>query len=748
MRRRAILRFEELTDELERDLRDIIKPRKSCKDLPAFNVSFVSADRLLNLDCPQGHNCTRYYNLRLLKTFRLTDAPGETPSIEPALHWIRKNKNLFEPLFRSADYLEKHSHSHFDRFCQALEVLDSLLDGNNKLKGRDNRSEFENAAAKVHDLLIEAIAAMPYKGLLPGALDHIFFHEGWDNSFAQLPRFCLKFGDEDKPGKVWSPDCDTYKSKKQAFTLLKQAKELIPLAAFPDRQSSHNDSHALGTLYIDQFINWFTIGLPPDIDGADNLSPYKGAGKDLRGLALPVYHFHTKEGQPVGGFEGWLVLLVDAKTKPQSLARLSKCLIRDGAAALSFACRSFSRRVREERMRELVEKEWTTHTTDPRSFTLAHFPEYDGWTVEKEPAAPVPKKEDHWLFAFLMKNGVNFEIYDKHPHSVKTANSQEVPAVFHDIREATHIAVWPPKRKGEALRDQTPPLVFRKRDDTILPSDHNDLVAYGFHITQSIHQIYEAATLKQKSEDTATNLLAQDFAHQIQHVSKAIWDRWLISPQSWDGLISKLPIEEADQLRQHFKIAPIPGLFQHVSNILGLWSAYKLDNLFPSELRTNKYCTLHDVLSKASALAASEWIAFRSKGWTISTPQRTRNVVEISKAAKILVEGCSIGSTQGTLVAEWEGGDEIIIGHTRLFQALYFNAFRHANASVNVRWDPADSKLSLSNPVSDSRNSAGNGDAVIRNLAHCLGLSITEGTIHNGVFIRSITDTESRWRHL
>jgi len=504
--RRAILRFEELTDELERDLRDITAAEGNSNNLPDFAVSFVSVDRLLELDCSEGHECTRYYNLRLIKTYRLTDPekPDYEDKIAPAFHWIRKNKKLFRPLFDCADLLEKHSHNHFDKLCHALDSIDSLLNDTNQPKSDAERPQYEREAARIHDLLAEAIAAMPYKGLLPKALDDIFyFGSDWQRPVPGAARFRLKFEDS----KVWSADSDRHRDEESAVTLLKQADELIPIEPFLQEwgeEKTREDTTALGELYIDQFINWFTLGITPDKTGADRKSPYQSVVKDLDGLALPAYHFHTKNGQPVGGFEGWLVLIVRPETNDEDLHRLSQKLTSNGRSAFMLACRSFSRRVREERMRELVEKEWTAHTTDLRSFTLAHFPEYDGWLAEKEqePTTSIPQIEEHWLFAFLRMDGGQFLVYDKPPDPATTADSQDKTAVFHDSSDVTHVAVWPPSRNGHTPSHDTPPLIFRKRDDTILPKTdsnegHDNLVAYGFHITQSVHQIYEAARIKE-----------------------------------------------------------------------------------------------------------------------------------------------------------------------------------------------------------------------------------------------------------
>jgi hypothetical protein len=751
--RRAILRFEELTDELERDLRDIIASQESGKDLPAFNVSFVSADRLLNLDCSQGHNCTRYYNLRLLKTFRLTDSPDETYPIEPALHWIRNNKNLFEPLFRSADHLEKHSHNHFDRFCKALGAVDSLLNAST-LKKPENRSEsekdadqakVENAVAKVHDLLIEAIAAMPYKGLLPGALDHIFFTKGWQKPFTKPASFCLQFGKENELGRVWSADSDEkYKTKEDAYPLVKEAKELIPLEAFPCERRTDKDPAELGTLYIDQFINWFTLGLQPDANGADNPSPYKGANKDLKGLALPVYHFHSRNGEPVGGFEGWLVVIVDSETKETDLQSISQTLSTDGRSALLLASRSFSRRVREERMRELIEKEWTKHTTDPRSFTFEHFPEYDGWTVEKEFSAIVSKKEEHWLFAFLKNKDGIYHIYDKPPLSEEKASKQEKLSAFHDGREITHIAVWLPNLKGQAPRNQIPPLIFRKRDDTILPADHNDLVAYGFHITQSIHQIYESARLRHKVGETAGELLAQDLAHQIQHISVAISDRWMIPCTSWNRILHEVGEGRSAQLnsiiKTGYKVAPVPEIYDHVERILGLWTATKTEGLFPVNERIEQnICYLKEVLSKAASIAMSEWICSELKGITLDTSKGISHALARLRMAGKLNKMCSYENVEHIAVGKWNDSKRLI-NLVRLYQTIYFNAFRHATKPIDAKVkSKRPLSISLSNSSVTTPGAANRGERVIQNLAEAVQCR-AEWKYENGIFIRSIQD--------
>lgn len=530
---RSILRFVELADQLARDLCTILLPDcerlwEQNQDAPApLGVYFVSVDRHSPLEPRSAENPTpvRYYNLRLLKTFRLTDDPDEEFRIKPVWDWIKDKKNYpaFQPLFQCADFLEEHSRDHYKLFEQCIEEANTL-DALPALDAQDDRDSLgkqeKDIAERVHDLLVEAIAAMPYTGLLPSALDRWFYTDKWRLKTAEPVLFSLKFGDPQEPhdGKVifsYSKNWfGRYSSK--VIPLRKQETGLIPSEAFGKmpKNAAKKAAELLGGLYIKTFINWFTLGATPSVptEKSDG-SPYDQASKDIEGFALPIHHFFDRAGNQVGGFEGWVVVYDERIGNASYKRAFTKA--RRNKKAVTLALRSFSRRIREERLRELIEKEWLT-TSDCHSFTLHHFQEFDGWIPEKREDFGLPCREEHWQFAFLagkeevFEEGkaprIRFTLYDK----LGPSSTRE-----HDPRKITHIAVCPPFHRGGTSEPEKP-LLFRRREDTILPEDHHDLVDYGFHITQAVGQIYNAARLKEKAAQEANLQGRVSVSHSLQ----------------------------------------------------------------------------------------------------------------------------------------------------------------------------------------------------------------------------------------
>lgn len=499
---RAILRFRELADEFARDLNEILRATRSDNSLeerpPNIGVYFISSDRNPDLlpDSYPDQDCCRYYNLRLLETYRLTGPDNEEIPIKPALDWIKVHFTDFEPLFRCSDHLENHQHDHYAQFERLVEAL----------KAERKSEKIFQLAEQVHDLIVEAISAMPYTGLLPSALDEGFRKENYLDLTVPV-QFDLKFGDKENDGKVCFP---CFKKIKKV-DLKKNPDSLISRKAFKD--NGEKQAKDLGRLYIGQFINWFTLGFDPVADSSKMDSPYqfKGHSGDLEGLALPVFHFHDHAGEPVGGCEGWAVIHFSTDPLSAKLAKTGFSMVRSkliqAKAAFHLACRSFSRRVREERMRELIEKEWSGRVSDPRGFTLAHFNEFDGWIADSSLTLEFTNLEPHWIFCFLRQKNNTVQIYDE-KQSGEDSNQHANVSKFYEPSLITHVAVVPPLR-GK-LPDWTKPLIFCKRRDTLLPPLHDDVVKYGFHITQSVHQIYEMASLKQarQKQDLQSGFLA------------------------------------------------------------------------------------------------------------------------------------------------------------------------------------------------------------------------------------------------
>ena len=490
---RTVLRFKIVADELCNALKSI---------MPEIDgVLFVSADRTEEID--EVRSCSppqRYYNLRLLQTCQFTNEE----EIKPLWNWLLKNADQFEVLFRLAANVENKA-NRFPRFNELIAEAN---------KSPADPKKLRRLKESVHDLLIEAIAVMPYTHLLPSVFDSVFFKNSW-KSTNDKP-YWFEFNGKEKKVEVWEFDgfVKQCPNNLPELDFSDRCQDLIAQGHFAAKGSPKDmeDRKALGELYLNVFINDFMLGSdlknPKPIED-EWYSPYrkrKGNLKSVKGFFIPVYHFQDSKGKSAGGFEGWMIAIfnkepeVSAQNQPRSHNE-----------AFKLALRGFAQRLSWERMRELTEKDWGG-AVSPREFTLQHYQHFGGWegVPDGQISLPPVPPDEVFMFGWLDKGEtMEFQIYSADPRK----EAPEYIAI--KIAKITHVAVVPPAQQSRSNEASNQPFLFKIRPDTILPAEHHDLVSYGFHIARSVTIIYESACLREAQRTSGLLASAHDYSKQV-----------------------------------------------------------------------------------------------------------------------------------------------------------------------------------------------------------------------------------------
>ena len=541
---RTILRFQELAKELRQDLEAIPSLLPGSLRIKDNGVLFISADR----SEWRFVAASRYYNLRLLKCFKFTN------SVWGDKVWsaIQNNVEEFECLFKVVAACGT-SANRFDDFKKAVTSSDQKL---------------------AHNLLIDAIAVFPYTGVLPGALDSLLMRSKVNWSSPEEPKWFKLY-----KGKkcTLQPIIDFDLSRAaNALATGNVDRKPISMELFPSSmQFCRTDLNDLQRLYFN-FIDYFLLLVPLEKDERSVWTPFaepsssqvKTVAEDeeihLQGFAVPLYDFWDSKSNPVGGFEGWVVVQVDEQRDPgkpnnslattdqprtatdasivseeqrlhggdDSTEELRKCqeelrkcqeelrkcqeeLANLRIRAIREALQKFALQINDERMRELVEREWAD-TTSPEEFALKHYQYFGGWCGEELLRSGQPRKglDD------LQNECISFGHWEKGTWTIIEGK---------DKASITHIAIQLPAENHKAQRVDHNDTVFilRKQLDTILPSSckdsaNEDLDDYGFHIARSLKDLYQAAKLRkaERNQGLKSGFLASahDYSKDIGSV--------------------------------------------------------------------------------------------------------------------------------------------------------------------------------------------------------------------------------------
>jgi len=460
---RTILRFQQLANELKNDLGRVI-PKTDVQSVQS--VLFVSADRGKYRFDQNSDSPRRFYNALLLRTYQFTDENNKVwqwikdsledgSSGKPSQRWKKnptewkENRTGFEQLFsHSAD-----------------------------LSGLKNEfSNFENSVRhdvkeKAHDLLIDAIATLPYTGFLPGCFD-VFLR-------GEQTKWCLRMGHPINTFKVIRlvNQEGLFVEMKSTFADPKNKKD-EPEKIELEEILSTDKMPKLAKLFFPKFIDHFVMGREAvDKPSYDDL--FHIPKDPPQGLFIPVYDFNDESGRGAGGFEGWLVVLMDSMKVEDKNESAIAMAVQKNESAITMAVQNFASRASEERMRELIERPWTD-AMSPAMFTKQNYGHYGGWegNLESEtkfhPNSKIPFSKIPFVFLKESKNGLT-------------------PTSENETSEITHIAIH---IRANEEQGQDLWLVFRRRLDTILPETDKYLIDYGYHIARSVSDLYQTARLR------------------------------------------------------------------------------------------------------------------------------------------------------------------------------------------------------------------------------------------------------------
>ena len=474
---RTVLRFQEITEEFRDDL----------NILPLFQNSNHNIERAYFVSCdtnfpPSETSHRRYYNARLLGTFQF----AQSNSI--LWDWLTENVARFEPLFEAAAAAVEGK-SRFALFRQAV------------TSGKSDQAGKE----RTHDLIIDAVAVVPYFELLPSYFDKIFVPKG-----STAPLCCWV----ELRGK---------RARSYSFNGFRKRKDELP----DDQEISSIDFNAnvpatnkdeLKMLFGD-FVEDFMLGKIP-LRNHTKESPYKekcsisaklprkDSEADLRGFVVPVYDFHEPCG-PCGGFEGWVMICPKKGFDPDKATTKKDAGL--SWTGLKLATRSFARRVREEQMRELIEEEWE-EARDAADFTSSHYQHYGGWFLEMKRAdiATIRLRESEY-FSFCRMNKGKLE-------PVAADASSDISHIVVNLSDSDEL--------DSGVREKRRTIAFRKRSDTLLPTESENLEKYGVSVAKSVRDVYEAAQLRQTERlqgfaDAAEEAYSKT-AHQLRKLARGI----------------------------------------------------------------------------------------------------------------------------------------------------------------------------------------------------------------------------------
>ena len=247
-------------------------------------------------------------------------------------------------------------------------------------------------------------------------------------------------------------------------------------------------------------------------------------------LVIPVYENDAldDQGQMVvtGAFLGWLFIRLEPETVKSIIHPLSQHRGADYFPSISenggqlpdnalhdiksirFALNRFSAMYLQGEMEWAMEQSWGA-TRDAAEFTCAYFYHRDGWLGQPE-IRPNEKlfRGEYCAFCTL-------EDGDPKPFMIGAYNK---PALI------THLVVDAGRMFSFAATSVSQPalLVFRKREDTALPTGHDSLHKYARHISNAVRQMYDAAKLRLAEQKEAREAGWEEHLEAVSHEARRL----------------------------------------------------------------------------------------------------------------------------------------------------------------------------------------------------------------------------------
>jgi hypothetical protein len=416
---------------------------------------------------------------------------------------MKRDDNLerFKSLFNIAARVAGTS-NHFEDFKRSVEAFEAS----------------EQAQITAYNLLIDACAVFPYAGLLPGTLDSVqnpsdVAQLRWFRLIATDTQACAADAQVPSVNRLAEP-----LQGKFTYVLYKTLPDFtahIEETRVKLRVNIHGGTgtpeelDGLQMLYL-EFIDPFLLNRPLVNDG--EWPPFKDARPAdkkpgeilLQGVAVPLYGFVDFEGKPAGGFDGWVIFETGESQAAATQERQSDAVeqLRNlRKQVFDLALQKFARRVSDERMRELVEKDW--NGTSAEQFVLDNFQDFGGW------CGVTTTTVDHFEHICLQELRKYCFVFGSWDGNQWISGEGDI----------THIAI--------RLPDGTV-FILKKREDTIVPVEAIVPVEgesrkdYGFHIARSVKDLFEAAKLRKREREFGFLDSAHDYSKDLNVLDRMV----------------------------------------------------------------------------------------------------------------------------------------------------------------------------------------------------------------------------------
>lgn len=343
---RTILRYQFLAN----DLRDALNRLPFFSDANGGKINgiyFVSRDAERSKNALQLNQLR--YNYKLCGSYQFPDGVWDW------LNFGDKNISKFEPLFYMNALLFGKINE-FKAFKNIVNKCRSCTGGCTKDEKKPcainhNHRNDRSAREIAHELLIDAIASMPYRGALLSLFEKAFnnrkveccWFSGSEKSFT-----IYRFNEFKYQGDVKLVDNES--QEKMSFLSAREIRSVLANNVNPKKIGKIHGS--LISLF-ENFVNPFTRASDKfrTTPQAQNWPYTRNKSDIMNGFVVPVYDTWTKKGWR-GGMAGWLAFFCEGN----NYRSVFNDRVPDDATwtAFTLEIQNFLRRVKESRVRELL----------------------------------------------------------------------------------------------------------------------------------------------------------------------------------------------------------------------------------------------------------------------------------------------------------------------------------------------------------------------------------------------------------
>lgn len=329
----TIVQFQLLADALRDDVNTL--PLFQDQTANVATVLFASYDNEFRNNSSAPDKDPRYYKNRLCATFQFPDEVWK---------WLNTSQGCerFATLFDVTV-----GNARFDQFCAAV-----------------NRNRKEDA----HELLLDAIARVPYNGILLSRFHEAVRH----HEPSESPNTCIWFEGSEQAGFTFYQ----FESFTQGSRLFHKKQDEMMF------HPSVAHAQGLNTLFT-EFINPFTRGTEPLSAPSSKGWPYDSPTEPFHAFVVPAYD-RWELNHWSGSMAGWLVFICHKAILTRTLPSLAT----SSWAGFTRAVRHFMREMRRARLNEFLEQFVHTdleHSSDPPIYFRQHVHQITGWRATAQP---------------------------------------------------------------------------------------------------------------------------------------------------------------------------------------------------------------------------------------------------------------------------------------------------------------------------------------------------------------------------